>query len=304
MDNEDEKPTPRALRRRDSEGAADRALTDKFPHLSVTRLHMLVNKDGKTASEVVAEEQKRIGRRGIQGGKSAYLPSEFWTDLQAEFDIHGCTRFEDVPNPVKAEAADVELYESLQIAKDKNPALRNSTDFSKYLEYADTMNSTEFFGCLHGVKPQVNLSLKHQTEMQQSLLKFVGAKKLHLTFEDMWKPVHDHFEIIMKEMWVDAQNLGRPSFIAINRETLAMFLNMDLIDEVEEALAEKRDPPYDALQQLMASPIGSGLYAAQGVKLNWMRFLKSIDKGLEQPLYHDFLAEELTSFNKSTGYCT
>ena len=102
----------------------------------------------------------------IRKPHNEYIKSQFWTSLCENFDLEGVTVFDDLPEPEVSEGFDAELYDGIMAAESTNPATKTVGKFLKFLQFADTLNSTEFYGALQGTKPRLHVSYKASQQMQ------------------------------------------------------------------------------------------------------------------------------------------
>ena len=206
------------------------------------------------------------------------MSAEFWAALQDKWDLNSVSVYKNIEEPVVPEEVDPELFHGLMATVHKNPAGRDTTRFVKFCEYASGMNATELYGALQGCRPQVNLHDKHRVEMEHVLLGFIADHGLHLEHTHIWERVKDHFEVVLKQKWLDLSGIGRKAFLLTNAAALEIWINRDAMTRVEDALAAQGEPLLEDLVACMSSLLGASLYAQQGAKLQWLPHIDSISK--------------------------
>ena len=279
----------KASRERDLFESSDRALKNKFSHVSPERLDALRDKDGKAAVDLVM-----IQKAKMKNGK--HIPTKFWMDLEKALGLEKASAFDNIPPPSAAESFDLELWNAIESTRDKNPAHRQTTSFTSHLAYAENLNETELFGAMKACAPQVNLSILHAEEMQRALLQYCASNKVHEKYPNLWGAVRAHFEVLIKNAWLDNVAIGRDLFVEANLATISMFVDGEKVKNVEQAIATKKDLPLTDLRELMTSTLGSALYQDHGVKLQWLQYIEKIGKGINTLFHNDFDMQEVKNF--------
>ena len=158
-------PTPKRTRWT-SLDSATRALQNKFPLLTLTRLNSITNSKGESPAVVV--------ERAMRGKEEGYLKQKFWTDLALEFNLsEDDSAFDLVPQPRNAEEVDPDLFAAIKSAEDSNPAARSVVGYCKFLEYGCGLNETELYGLVQGSRVRVNVTPKIAHTMQADGLCFL-----------------------------------------------------------------------------------------------------------------------------------
>jgi hypothetical protein len=142
------------------------------------------------------------------------------------------------------------------------------------------------------------ISRKTSEKMMAGLLKFIGKLNLHTKWPNFWAKVVEDFDLVYTS-FVSAQvsSMGlRSVFIQGHKHALSALVDMANIDIVEAAVAAKVDVPVAALQAMLQSSVGATLYKAEGVKLKYSLFVRSISKHIEDLEFHDYTLTELASF--------
>eukprot|EP00974_Lingulodinium_polyedra_P050944 4900014-Lingulodinium_polyedra.AAC.1 len=73
---------------------------------------------------------------------------------------------------------------------------------------------------------------------------------------------------------------------------------MQDVQEVEAAAREGRDPPSEALRAVLLTATGAQLYRPEGIRLQYVDFVRSIGKQIEALEWHRYDLDELQSFKQ------
>ena len=162
--------------------------------------------------------------------------------LETEFDLKSETVFSSIPEPEHAEPVSDDLCKATLKTRCGNPADRGTEDFESFFEYAEgDVNYTEYFGALQALIPCIDLSGKHLQEMERILLKWIGDYNIHLKWPVCWEKVSDHFEQVLKNLWLDNSGGGRGVFVRGHINQLAIFCDKGMLLSLEDALDADED---------------------------------------------------------------
>ena len=282
----------RVLFRRDTDGQVDRAVRSKlgmFPRQQVDQ-NMV---GGRTIRDVVKAEVLRLRPA------KKYVSLKFWKKIVIDFGLNG-TLADSLAPPTESEVVSKELEAALALAHDENPAQRSSEKLVRWLEWAPPLNKTELYGLLTGSIESPSMSAKTSEMLLLAVVKFMARTKAHEYVPDYWDIMRDTFDQLLGRAWKKAlrHNIPRPNFLKGNRDTLALFIDIDKAMAIEKAVKEGKDPGNGLVEAMLDSKVGSELFAAEALKSEYIAFIADIERRIYELEYHNFEAAELASFRK------
>ena len=81
--------------------------------------------------------------------------------------------------------------------------------------------------------------------------------------------MEDHFGTVLSTKLAESAGVSREEFVVNNEAALNLYVPKAERDIVEAAIKEKKTPPVEALEIVMASDVGQRLYAKEGVQLRY-----------------------------------
>lgn len=285
----------RHLSRKTTEGQVDRIIKSKLSSYDSVELETAIGKTTKmSVADFIAD-----GVRKNRGGNQ-YLNSRFWTSFHQEFDL-GAQRFGNMQSEDDAEGDESvsdEILECLLQAHSENPAARKPDALLSYLEYVGKCNLTELKVMINASKESHIVSRRSSEKMLMGLLKFIGKHKLHEQWKNFWAIVSVDFDVTFSSYVAGhmSSSAFRPEFIRGHASALAPFMAMEDLEAVQKALEEGNPVPARPLQAIMQTGVGSVLFKAEAVKLQYNMFVNTIEERLDTLEFHNYEASELQSF--------
>jgi hypothetical protein len=283
----------RLLFRRATEDRVERSILNKLGMFPRQQLQNNTNDEGKHLDEVVRDEHLRLrpSRR--------YIKLEFWEKIIKDFKFTG-TMVESLPQPADVESVSKDLDICLKAAHHENPALKSPEKLVRLLDWAPAMNRTEYFGLLTGSFESPSMSAKHSDLILEGVIKFIARTKAHETFPDYWEIIRDSFDRLLARVCSKALADGVPrlNFLRAHRTTLALFIDIEKAQAIDSSVRDMEDPLPANVTAMLASQVGSELFAPEALKNDYKCFIDDIDKRIYDLEFHDFESDELTSFRR------
>ena len=286
--------SPRKLWRRSSDEQVGRCLKLKLGHFPKVQVEQNVDDDGCTAAQNVKRELSRL-----KNGKK-HLALAFWSGLIKKLKLTGSVA-QTIPDPSAEEPVRRELDQALRLCHHANPATRSCARVQRFLQYADSLNETEFCGLLKASYQAPSLSRVMSVQMLEAAMCFCARTRSDLTFPAHFEAVKDSFDQVLTVMYQKSRsdNMSRSHFMRAQRGCLALFVDMDVATKVDIAVSADEAPACKDIEILIkSSEIGAQLFASEAMALESTAFEEDITRRLDELEMCDFDAQEVTSFGR------
>ena len=166
------------------------------------------------------------------------------------------------------------------------------------MEYVEKCNLTELKVMINASREGPVISKKSSEKMLVGLLRYIGRHELHKVFPSFWKVVSNDFDLVVTT-WVAGivtNHSIKAEFVQSHVSALSPLVDVKTLENVETALAQKKEVLACSLRALLQTHVGSTLYKAEGFKLQYNTFLNSIAEKIAQLEFHNYEEGEMTSF--------
>lgn len=203
-----------------------------------------------------------------------------------------------IPEPEEQLPIDKHLQKAVETAHAKNPIHRRIEPLERFLAFCGKLNKCEVYLTIQATFESSAIMKSAHDKLLIALLKYIDRVDQWNEIQEFTTPLHPMFESAMIDLWDASQKSStRIDFVEAYKGPISLLLGAASVAGIQQAEIAGTAPASQFVAAAMQTHLGSALYCDLGNGLRWTGFLDSVQRQLDDLVYHQFDADEVRSFN-------